>query len=148
MTMKPSSRPRPAALLAALALLAAPSSALAGSPTTAATTPGATAPAATTPATAAPPATTPASTAPSSTVTTVTVTPQGSHHSSGGPAGWAIALAALAAVLALACLAWALFRFSALEPHWLLSLRHSLAEAQYRASATWAEFADWLRLGH
>jgi hypothetical protein len=56
--------------------------------------------------------------------------------------------AVIAALVALTCLVWAIFRFSAIEPHWLLSARHSLAEAGFRASATWAEFTDWLRLGH
>jgi hypothetical protein len=36
----------------------------------------------------------------------------------------------------------------AFEPHWLLSLRHAMAEAGFRLSATWAEFSDWVRLGH
>jgi hypothetical protein len=48
----------------------------------------------------------------------------------------------------LACLAWALARTLAFEPHWTLSLRHAVAEAGFRASATWAEFSDWARLGH
>jgi hypothetical protein len=60
----------------------------------------------------------------------------------------AIAAAAVAAVLLLACLGWALARRRAFEPHWLLSLRHAIAEAGFRASATWAEFSDWVRLGH
>ena len=60
----------------------------------------------------------------------------------------AIVLAALGAALALACAGWALARRRALEPHWWLSLRHSVAEAEYRASSTWAEFTDWARLGH
>jgi hypothetical protein len=59
----------------------------------------------------------------------------------------AIALAAVAALLVLACLGWALARRRAFEPHWLLSLRHAMAEAGFRASATWAEFTDWARLG-
>ncbi len=59
----------------------------------------------------------------------------------------AIVIAALAALVVLACLAWALARRSAFEPHWLLSLRHATAEAGFRASATWSEFADWTRLG-
>jgi hypothetical protein len=59
----------------------------------------------------------------------------------------AIVIAALAALLVLACLAWALARRSAFEPHWLLSLRHATAEAGFRASETWSEFADWARLG-
>jgi len=60
----------------------------------------------------------------------------------------AIVLAAVAVLLVLACLGWALARRRAFEPHWLLSLRHAMAEAGFRASATWAEFSDWVRLGH
>jgi hypothetical protein len=59
----------------------------------------------------------------------------------------AIVIAALAALLVLGCVVWALARSSAFEPHWLLALRHSMAEAGFRASATWSEFADWARLG-
>lgn len=59
----------------------------------------------------------------------------------------AIALAAFGALLALICLAWAIARAQAYEPHWARSLRHSLAEGGFRASATWAEFSDWARLG-
>jgi hypothetical protein len=57
-------------------------------------------------------------------------------------------LAAIAALLLLACAAWAFARSRAYEPHWLLSLRHAMAEAGFRTSATWAEFSDWVRLGH
>jgi hypothetical protein len=59
----------------------------------------------------------------------------------------AIALAALAALLALAAAAWGIARSQAYEPHWTVSLRHAMAEAGFRASATWAEFSDWARLG-
>jgi hypothetical protein len=59
----------------------------------------------------------------------------------------AIAVVIVAAVIVLACIAWALARRRAFEPHWLLSLRHAMAEAGFRASATWAEFTDWARLG-
>jgi hypothetical protein len=59
----------------------------------------------------------------------------------------AIVIAALAALLILVCIVWALARRRAFEPHWLLSLRHAMAEAGFRASATWSEFADWARLG-
>jgi cobalamin biosynthesis Mg chelatase CobN len=59
----------------------------------------------------------------------------------------AVMIAVLAGLLILACLAWALARRRAFEPHWLLSLRHAMAEAGFRASATWAEFTDWARLG-
>lgn len=60
----------------------------------------------------------------------------------------AIVVAALAALLVLACLAWAFARSLAFEPHWLVTLRHATAEAGFRASATWSEFLDWARLGH
>ncbi len=66
----------------------------------------------------------------------------------GGLSSAAIAIAALAALLLAACIAWALARRSVFEPHWLLSLRHSLSEAGFRVSATWSEFTDWMRLGH
>ena len=70
-----------------------------------------------------------------------------SQHSSTLSTG-AIVAAVLAAVLVLACIGWALARRRAFEPHWLLSLRHAMAEAGFRVSATWAEFGDWVRLGH
>ncbi|HTW42706.1 MAG TPA: hypothetical protein VMD79_10375 [Solirubrobacteraceae bacterium] len=67
---------------------------------------------------------------------------QATHTSSG-----AIALAAIGALVVLGCLAWAVSRLLTIEPRWLLSLRHASAEAGSRASATWAEFSDWARLG-
>jgi len=57
-------------------------------------------------------------------------------------------IAAVGAALALACAAWGLARRRAVEPHWWLSFQHAIAEARYRALATWAEFSDWARLGH
>jgi hypothetical protein len=68
--------------------------------------------------------------------------------SGGGPSHPAIAIAVVAAIVVLAILAWGIARMSAYEPRWMLSMRHSLAEARFRASATWAEFSDWARLGH
>jgi hypothetical protein len=59
----------------------------------------------------------------------------------------AIVVGVLGALLLLACAAWALARRRGVEPHWWLSLRHSVAEAGYRVSGTWAEFTDWARLG-
>jgi hypothetical protein len=59
----------------------------------------------------------------------------------------AIALAALAALVVLAAAVWAFARRRALEPRWSASMRHTMAEASFRASATWAEFTDWVRLG-
>jgi hypothetical protein len=59
----------------------------------------------------------------------------------------AVVLAAIAALLLLACAVWAFARSRAYEPHWLVSLRHAMAEAGFRTSATWAEFTDWARIG-
>jgi hypothetical protein len=59
----------------------------------------------------------------------------------------AVVIAVLGALLVLACAAWALARGRAYEPHWWLSLQHSLAEAGYRTSSTWSEFSDWARRG-
>ncbi|HEV2974858.1 MAG TPA: hypothetical protein VGX69_07645 [Solirubrobacteraceae bacterium] len=59
----------------------------------------------------------------------------------------AIVIAALATLLVIACLGWALARNRAFEPRALLALRHASAEAGFRASATWSELADWARLG-
>ncbi len=80
-------------------------------------------------------------------VTVTSTTPAATAKSSGKISDAALAIAILAGLIALACLIWAIFRIFALEPHWLLSLRHSLAEGGFRASATWAEFNDWIRLG-
>jgi hypothetical protein len=72
---------------------------------------------------------------------------RGQSSGSGQVSTEAIVLAAIAALLLLACAAWAFARSRAYEPHWLVSLRHAMAEAGYRTSATWAEFTDWARLG-
>jgi hypothetical protein len=69
------------------------------------------------------------------------------HAGSGHVSTLAIVIGALGALLLLACAGWALARRRAFEPHWWLSMRHSLAEAGHRASGTWAEFTDWARLG-
>jgi hypothetical protein len=68
--------------------------------------------------------------------------PSKTHLSTG-----ALALAILAALLLLGCIVWVLARWLALEPRWTISLMHSLREASYRGSATWAEFSDWARIG-
>jgi hypothetical protein len=70
-----------------------------------------------------------------------------SSNTTGLSAG-AIAIAVAAALIVLGCAAWAIARRRAFEPRWSLSLRHAIAEAGFRASATWAEFIDWVRLGH
>jgi len=121
-----------------------------GTPTSGAQ-PGTVAPApgATTPASTAPTATTPTGTTPAVRPGTTVVgvargaTPKSTRLSTG-----ALALVIFGALLVLGCLAWALSRWLALEPRWMVSLMHSLREASYRASATWAEFSDWVRLGH
>jgi hypothetical protein len=59
----------------------------------------------------------------------------------------AIGAAVFAGLLILGCIAWAIVRQRAAEPHWTISLRHAMAEAGFRVSATWAEFTDWLKLG-
>ncbi len=90
--------------------------------------------------------------APADTISTLTLrsaAPAAAHaHQATHLPGDAVALAAVGALVVLACLAWALARMLAFEPRWTLSLRHALAEAHFRASATWAEFGDWVRLGH
>lgn len=124
-------------------------------PRTAANTPVATSPATTTPAaTPAPaggttaPATAPqAAGVPGTPARRAAGTTQRAGKGGGGISDGAIVLAAVAALLALAACAWALARMAAWEPRWTLSLRHALAEAGHRASLTWAELGDWIRLG-
>jgi cobalamin biosynthesis Mg chelatase CobN len=94
----------------------------------------------------------PATTAgqPSTTLKSTSTAPARTHarsKPSGKLSTAAIVVAAVAALLALGCAAWGLARRRAFEPHWLLTLRHAMAEAGFRTSATWAEFADWARLG-
>jgi hypothetical protein len=69
-------------------------------------------------------------------------------HSAGKVSTEAVVIAALAALLALGCVTWGIARLASFEPRWTQSLRHTMAEAGLRASATWAEFSDWVRLGH
>jgi hypothetical protein len=64
-----------------------------------------------------------------------------------GLSAGAIAIAVLAVLILLGLAAWGISRRRAFEPQWLLALRHSMAEAGTHASATWAEFTDWFRLG-
>jgi hypothetical protein len=58
-----------------------------------------------------------------------------------------ILLVALAAVVLIALAVWGVARWWAYDPPWLTRSRHATAEAGWRASAVWAEFTDWLRLG-
>jgi hypothetical protein len=134
---------------AASASTTAPSLGATGSPAArSAIQPAATAPAATTPPPAATVYTGPVPTSPGSGTLTAT----GANAAKRQPAKseistLAIVIAALGALLLLACAAWALARRRAYEPRWWLSLQHSLAEAGYRTSSTWAEFSDWARRG-
>jgi hypothetical protein len=137
-------------------------------PAPAATTPATTTPATTTPASGAQPGTvapaTPKTAVPPTTTPTVAVPT--TTNPAGSPAvrsviaakartgaghtrlsTGALVLAVLGALLALGCIVWVLARWLALEPRWTVSLMHSLREASYRGSATWAEFSDWARLG-
>jgi hypothetical protein len=58
-----------------------------------------------------------------------------------------VALGAIAALMLLGGLLYALARWWAWEPRWLVRARHSGAEAGWRASGSWAEFRDWVRFG-
>jgi cobalamin biosynthesis Mg chelatase CobN len=61
--------------------------------------------------------------------------------------GARLALIVVGALLLMLLALWAFARWWAWEPHWLARWRHATAEAGWRASAAWAEFTDWLRLG-
>jgi hypothetical protein len=67
--------------------------------------------------------------------------------SGGGTPAPVVALGALGALLALSGLAYGLSHWLAWDPRWAQRLRHSVAEAGWRAGNTWSEFADWVRLG-
>lgn len=58
-----------------------------------------------------------------------------------------LALAILLGVLALCTLAFGVVRFFAWEPAWAVRLRHAAGEAGWRASSTWSDFTDYVRLG-
>jgi hypothetical protein len=58
-----------------------------------------------------------------------------------------VALIVAGALVALILVLWGMARWWAWEPSWLVRWRHATAEAGWRASAAWAEFTDWLRLG-
>jgi len=76
-----------------------------------------------------------------------TVPATGHSTSGGGLPAAAVVLIVLAGLLLLACAVWGFAQARAWEPRWLLALRHAIAEAGFRASATWREFGDWARLG-
>jgi hypothetical protein len=58
-----------------------------------------------------------------------------------------ILLAVVGGLLLVAAAWWALARWWAWEPAWMVRARHATGEAGWRTSAAWAEFRDWLRLG-
>ena len=101
-----------------------------------------------------PPATT--TVAPNATTTAATPAPapapaaaatQTAPKSTSSHKGARLALIVVAALLLMLLALWAFARWWAWEPHWLARWRHATAEAGWRASAAWAEFTDWLRLG-
>ena len=134
---------------------AAKTTAAAGA-TTATTGTGTTAPGATgTGAATQPPATT--AIAPNATTTAAAPVPAPATTTAPAPApatqstasheGARLALIVIGALLVMLLALWAFARWWAWEPHWLARWRHATAEAGWRASAAWAEFTDWLRLG-
>ncbi len=56
-------------------------------------------------------------------------------------------LAILAGLLAAGGLTFAFVRWFAWEPTWAIRFRHATGEAGWRASSTFSEFADFVRLG-
>jgi hypothetical protein len=58
-----------------------------------------------------------------------------------------LALAILLGVLALCTLTFGAVRWFAWEPRWAVRFRHAAGEAGWRASSTWSDFTDYVRLG-
>jgi hypothetical protein len=117
--------------------------------TTTATTPGASTPQSASPTGPTGPATlAPATTGPGTPATLGIVATKKKPQSRKGLSGLALALAIAGALLILACLIWAAARWMGLQPRWATTTMYSLREASYHASATWAEFSDWAKLGH
>jgi hypothetical protein len=117
-----------------------------GTTGTGTTAPGAaTQPPATT--TIAPNATTTAATPAPAPAPAVTPAPAPATQSTASHKGARLALIVVGALLVMLLALWAFARWWAWEPHWLARWRHATAEAGWRASAAWAEFTDWLRLG-
>lgn len=103
------------------------------------TTPGATTQAQTTPAPGA------ATTTPAPAPQTPQPAAAPAHHRD--RTALLIAAVVLGALLLLALLLWAWARVRGWEATWAARQRHAWGEAGFRATSTWAEFADWLRLG-
>lgn len=131
--------------------------------TTGGATPGATPPATTTPPVTTPPATTgttqtapavPAATTPTTPAapTSTTPAPASAQPAAGGSrerdrTPLVIALIAAGALVLLALLLWSWARVRGWDPGWAARVRHGWGEAGFRATSTWSEFTDWLRLG-
>lgn len=58
-----------------------------------------------------------------------------------------LALAILLGLFALFTLSFGAVRWFAWEPRWAVRFRHAAGEAGWRASSTWSDFADYVRLG-
>ena len=97
--------------------------------------------------TIAPNATTTAATPAPAPAPAVTTAPAPATQSTASHKGARLALIVVGALLVMLLALWAFARWWAWEPHWLARWRHATAEAGWRASAAWAEFTDWLRLG-
>ena len=91
--------------------------------------------------------TTAAAPAPAPTPAPAAAATQTAPKSTSSHKGARLALIVVAALLLMLLALWAFARWWAWEPHWLARWRHATAEAGWRASAAWAEFTDWLRLG-
>jgi hypothetical protein len=118
--------------------------------------PGKTAPpVTTTPAQAAPVAptgTVPATTAPAPATTTPAPATAPAQPAAGAAhrrdrTPLLVALIAVGALVLLALLLWMLARMRGWDPTWSARVRHGWGEAGFRATSTWSEFTDWLRLG-
>jgi cobalamin biosynthesis Mg chelatase CobN len=97
--------------------------------------------------TVAPNATTAAAAPVPAPATTTAPAPVPATQSTASHKGARLALIVIGALLVMLLALWAFARWWAWEPQWLARWRHATAEAGWRASAAWAEFTDWLRLG-
>lgn len=58
-----------------------------------------------------------------------------------------VLLGAVALLVAAGLGLWLVTKLLALQPRWIAAGKHAFTEAGWRASNTWDEFRDWLRLG-